>query len=108
MTTASGVVAKRGPGRPPKQIDDIIDIDNLPTRFQTAEELRGYILHTTNGGRLVVDELIRLFKSNKTSKALKRDFGKVLLELIQPEKGAGFAAGWESPDGKYVFKWMTD
>ena len=52
------VVVKNPVGKPAKKIGEIIDVDNLPSWFRTSEELRGYILHKTNGGREVVDEII--------------------------------------------------
>lgn len=101
-------LGRRKGGRPPKKIVDCIDIDKLPTQFQTAEELRGYILAQTNGGRDILDKLIGDFKSHKTTKAVRRDIGKMLLEMLTPQKGQNIEIGMASPDGKFVFKWMNE
>ena len=106
-TEEKAVVKNKG-GRPKKQIVEYIDIDKLPTQFQTAEELRGYILHMTNGGRDIVDNLIRDFKSHKTTKAIRRDLAKLLLDLITPQKGQSIELGMASPDGQFTFRFKTD
>lgn len=103
-TEEKEVVKNKG-GRPPKKIVDIIDVDNLPTQFRTAEELRGYILAQTNGGRDIIDNIIRDFKSHKTSKTVRKDLAKMLLEMITPQKGQAIELGFQSPDGQFVFKW---
>lgn len=103
-----GRVGKAKGGRPKKQLVEYIDIDNLPTQFQTAEELRGYILAMTNGGKDIIDNLIRDFKSPKTSKAVRKEVAKMLLEILSPAKGQSVEIGMASPDGKFVFKWMNE
>jgi len=95
-------------GRPlsPKLQD--IDIEKLPTKFQTAEQLRGYVLAQTDGGRQVVDTILADFRSRKSNKTIKRDLAKMLLELITPEKGQKLEFGFDSPDGKFGFRWQNE
>lgn len=92
-------------GRPKKQIVEYIDIENLPTQFHTAEELRGYILHQTNGGRDIIDKILQDFKSHKTHKGTRKELAKMLLDLITPTKGQSVELGFQTPDGQFVFRW---
>jgi hypothetical protein len=100
-------IVKTG-GRPlsPKLAD--IDIEKLPTKYTTAEQLRGYILAQTDGGRQVVDTILADFRSKKSSKQIKRDLAKMILELITPEKGQKLEFGFESQDGKFAFRWQNE
>lgn len=95
-------------GRPlsPKLQD--IDIDKLPTRFQTIEQLRGYILAQTDGGRQIVDTVLADFRSKKSNKTIKRDLAKMLLELIAPDKHQSIEVGMQSADGQFVFRWQNE
>ena len=90
----------------PKMAD--IDIEKLPTTFNTSEQLRGYILAQTDGGRVIIDTVLADFRSKKSPKTLKRDLAKMLLDLITPEKGQKMEFGMESPDGKFVFRWQNE
>jgi hypothetical protein len=95
-------------GRPlsPKLAD--IDIEKLPTKYTTAEQLRGYILAQTDGGRQIVDTILADFRSKKSSKQIKRDLAKMILEIITPEKGQKMEFGFESQDGKFAFRWQNE
>ena len=95
-------------GRPlsPKLTD--IDIEKLPTRFQTTEQLRGYILAQTDGGRQIVDTLLADFRSRKSNKTIKRDLAKMLLELITPDSKQSLEIGMQSPDGKFLYRWQNE
>jgi len=87
-----------------------IDVDNLPTKFKTAEELRGYILKQTDGGAEIVDKLLKDFKSQskKITPAVQRDIAKILLEMIIPDPKQTMTMGMESPDGKFIFQWSNE
>jgi hypothetical protein len=103
-----GRVGKAKGGRP-KTVDVAkIDIDTLPSRFSTAEELRGYILLQTNNGRDIVDQLLRDYKSHKTSKTIRKEVARMLLEMLQPAKNQSLEVGMQSADGQFVFRWQNE
>jgi hypothetical protein len=103
-----GRVGKAKGGRP-KTVDVAkIDIDTLPSRFSTAEELRGYLLASTNSGRDIVDQLLRDYKSHKTSKTVRAAVAKMLLEMLQPNKNQSVEIGMHSADGQFVFRWQSE
>jgi hypothetical protein len=95
-------------GRPLLKKMEEIEIEKLPTRFTTAEQVRGYILSQTDGGRTIIDTILIDFRSKKSPKTLKRDLAKMLLELITPEKGQSIEFGMASPDGQFIFKWQNE
>ena len=103
-----GRVGKAKGGRPKGKVVAVIDIDTLPSRFQTVEELRGYILAQTNGGRDIVDQLLRDYKSHKTSKTVRKEVAKMLLEMLQPAKNQSLEIGMQSADGQFVFRWENE
>ena len=103
-----GRVGKAKGGRPKKQLTEYIDVEKLPNKFTTAEELRGYILMQTNGGKDIIDQLLRDYKSHKTSKTIRKELAKMLLEMLQPAKGQQIEIGMQSPDGQFVFRWQNE
>ncbi|RLC82962.1 MAG: hypothetical protein DRJ03_18255 [Chloroflexi bacterium] len=87
-----------------------IDVDNLPTKFRTAEELRGYILKQTDGGADIIKKLLKDLKttSKRVTPAVQRDIAKMLMEMLIPDAKQTLQMGLESPDGKFVFKWANE
>lgn len=95
-------------GRPLSPKLNNIDIEKLPTRFTTSEQLRGYILSQTDGGRQIVDTILADFRSRKSTKQIKRDLAKMLLDMISPDKGSSVEIGMASPDGQFRFYWQNE
>jgi len=81
-----------------------IDVDDLPTRIMSAEQIRGYTLKKSKNGKMIVDRYVRLFMSDNTPPAVIEKLGKSLLGLMIPDSKQVMEIGMGSADGQTYFR----